>query len=95
MRGPWPKDDDKATENEGCGVSGQMTKASNKRVHPPLSCPAQVHSYIKTCIATDGGIVKEAKNWGRMQTDVIHCPLSIITNDISATYCDYVLLLMV
>eukprot|EP00904_Undaria_pinnatifida_P007474 jgi/Undpi1/3857/HiC_scaffold_16.g07226.m2 len=31
----------------------------------------QVHSYVKTCIATGGGIVTEAKNWGRMQTGVV------------------------
>ena len=26
---------------------------------------------MKTCIATGGGIVTEAKNWGRMQTGVV------------------------
>ncbi|CBN78012.1 Shikimate Kinase [Ectocarpus siliculosus] len=31
----------------------------------------QVHSYVKMCVATGGGIVSENKNWGKMQTGMV------------------------
>lgn len=31
----------------------------------------QVHSYVKTCVATGGGIVKLAQNWGKLQTGIV------------------------
>lgn len=31
----------------------------------------QVHSYVKTCVATGGGIVSEKKNWGKLQTGMV------------------------
>ncbi|CAM9723383.1 unnamed protein product, partial [Hapterophycus canaliculatus] len=31
----------------------------------------QVHSYVKTCVATGGGIVTEKRNWGKMQTGMV------------------------
>ncbi|CAM9862778.1 unnamed protein product [Pylaiella littoralis] len=31
----------------------------------------QVHSYVKVCVATGGGMVTEPKNWGRLQTGMV------------------------
>lgn len=30
-----------------------------------------MHSYVKMCVATGGGIVSENKNWGKMQTGMV------------------------
>ena len=30
-----------------------------------------MHSYVKTCVATGGGIVTEKKNWGKLQTGMV------------------------
>lgn len=34
-------------------------------------CIEQVHSFVKTCVATGGGIVSEKKNWGKLQTGMV------------------------
>lgn len=31
----------------------------------------QVHCYVKTCIATGGGIVTQPQNWGKMHTGIV------------------------
>ncbi|CAM9301385.1 unnamed protein product [Discosporangium mesarthrocarpum] len=31
----------------------------------------QMHSYVKMCIATGGGIVTRSNNWGKMQTGIV------------------------
>eukprot|EP00752_Nemacystus_decipiens_P009186 g8207.t1 len=31
----------------------------------------QVHSFVKICVATGGGIVSEKKNWGKLQTGMV------------------------
>ena len=31
----------------------------------------QVHSYVKTCVATGGGIVTQKKNWGRLHSGMV------------------------
>lgn len=31
----------------------------------------QVHSYVKACVATGGGIVTQKKNWGRLHSGIV------------------------
>lgn len=37
----------------------------------PTRFVSKVHSYVKMCIATGGGMVTQASNWGRMQTGLV------------------------